>query len=79
MLRRRGPAVADHGETRAGLGKFISVRPQLGRLLAARRSPIVAQKDQDRRPVAPEISKPNRPPLEIVHFAVGEAGIHRRM
>ena len=53
-LRHRGPAVADDGEVGAGLLELACVRPQLGRLLAAEGSAVVAEEDQDGGAGAPE-------------------------
>ena len=59
-------AVADDGEERARLREVRRPRPQLGHLLEAVGSAIMADQDQHRRPVAPQLAQAHIAPFTVL-------------
>src|SRR5256884_1316764 len=60
-LRHGRPAVPDHGEFSARLSALIRARPQLGHLLAAQRSAVMAEEYEPHRPIPPAVPEPDIP------------------
>src|SRR5206468_4914419 len=71
-LRHGTPAVPNHGELSARLRELIRARPQLGRLLPAQRSTVMADEYHRRWLVPPEVSEAHVPRLRVLDDHVAE-------
>jgi len=63
---------ADHGETHSSLVELLAGAVQLHRVLAAKNSAVVAQKDQRHRALAPQVAEPHIPTRVVLQDHVLE-------